>query len=138
MQADELPQDLQTLVRNHIESYEQLELLLLLRAERGVSWTEEALSSRLRISTSLVSEALAKLRLAGFVAASTEGSEKTHVYRVQSDNVEATIERLSQAYKEQPMPVIKLMCANSIERVRTAALRTFADAFILRKDKDRG
>jgi predicted transcriptional regulator len=140
MQAEELPEDLQSLVRDHIESYEQLELLLLLRAERGVAWTGEALSARLRISSTLVSEALAKLQSGGFVVASTAEAPggPTHAYRVQADDLEATIERLSQAYKEQPMPIIKLMCANSIERVRTAALRTFADAFILRKDKDRG
>jgi biotin operon repressor len=140
MQAEELPKDLQSLVRDHIESYEQLELLLLLRAERGVAWSGEALSARLRISSTLVSEALAKLQSGGFVVASTAEAAggPTHAYRVQAADLEATIERLSQAYKEQPMPIIKLMCANSIERVRTAALRTFADAFILRKDKDRG
>jgi hypothetical protein len=44
---DESPRDVQILLRDHIESYEQLELLLLLRAERGLAWTEQALGERL-------------------------------------------------------------------------------------------
>jgi len=31
------------ILRDHIESYEQLELLLLLRSEPDMSWTEETL-----------------------------------------------------------------------------------------------
>jgi predicted transcriptional regulator len=138
MQPEELPQNVQILLRDHIESYEQLELLLLLRAERGFSWSEEALSGRLRISTSLVSQALAGLRSGGFVAASANQGESRYTYVPQSDTVETSIDRLSTAYREQPMPIIKLMSSNAIERMRTAALRTFADAFLLRKDKDRG
>ena len=138
MQANELPLDVALLLRDHIESYEQLELLLLLRAERGHSWTEEALNTRLGISAWLISDAFTKLQSAGFVDVHVEGIEKQYAYRLQSESVEATISQLAQAYREHPMPVIKLMSANAIERVRTAALSTFADAFILRTDKHRG
>jgi hypothetical protein len=138
MGPSELPEDVQRLLREQIESYEQLELLLLLRRERDGPWTEEILTARLGISTSLVLSALAELQAAGFVEERAHGSAKRYAYRVQSDNVEATVARLEQTYREYPIQVVKLMSANAIERVRTAALRTFADAFILKKDKDRG
>jgi hypothetical protein len=138
MQVSELPSDVQTLLRDHIESYEQLEVLLILRADRGTSWTEETLSPRLHLAASLVRAALDGLDSAGFVEARVHGSERRYSYLCQNDNVEATIGRLAAAYREYPIPIIKLMSANAIERLRTAALRTFADAFILRKDKNRG
>ncbi len=138
MQGGELPDDVQALLRHHLESFEQLELLLLLRTDRDRCWSEESLVERLRIPSSLVLEAVQGLASAGFLAPTAPSGQKQYRYRVQSDSLEATIDRLSHAYKEQPMPVIKLMSANAIERVRTAALRTFADAFVLRKDKNDG
>jgi predicted transcriptional regulator len=136
--ADDLPEDVRKLLREHIESYEQLELLLLLRTELDHRWTVDALSARFRIPASLASLALDELQRAGFVQARAPGAEKQYVYVAQRDPVEATLNRLAQAYREHPIPILKQMSANAIERVRTAALRTFADAFLLRKDKKDG
>ena len=138
MEASEPPPDVQILLRDHIESYEQLELLLLMRAARGSTWTEETLSAQLHLAQSLVGAALERLKAGGFVEAQMHGSERRYAYLGQSDKLEATINRLAAAYREYPIPIIKLMSANAIERLRTSALRTFADAFILKKDKDRG
>lgn len=138
MDSNELPDDVQALLRDHIESYEQLELLLLLRAERDHRWTEEALSARLRISSSLLAVALERLKSASFLEEWLDNAEKRYTYIAQSDPIETTLGRLVQAYREHPIPIVKLMSANAIERVRTAALHTFADAFIIRKDKNRG
>jgi predicted transcriptional regulator len=138
MQPGELSEDVQQLLREHIESFEQLGLLLLLHDERDLCWTQEALSSRLGLPDSLVLEGLDGLRSAGFVESATENNRAGYRYCVQHQRLETTIARLAQAYKEQPMPVIKLMTANAIERMRTAAVRTFADAFIVRKENKDG
>lgn len=138
MAADDLPEEVQKLLRDHIESYEQLEVLLLLRTELDHPWTVDALSARFRIAASLVSLALDGLQTGGFVEARAHGAEKQYAYIAQSNHVEATLRQLIQAYREHPIPILKQMSANAIERVRTAALRTFADAFILRKDKKDG
>lgn len=42
--------------------------------------------------------------------------------------------RLASVYTSRPIDIMRLMSANAIERVRTAALRTFAEAFVIRKD----
>jgi predicted transcriptional regulator len=138
METSEPPHDVQILLRDHIESYEQLELLLLIRADSGACWTAETLSTRLHIPASLLQAALDGLESAGFLQVQQQSGAKRHAYLCQSDTVEATIDRLAAAYRENPIPIIKLMSANAIERLRTSALRTFADAFILKKDKDRG
>jgi len=137
-QESELPPDVQIFLRDRIESYEQLELLLLMCADSEASWTQEMLSSRTHMAASLVQGALKGLESAGLVDARGHASETRYTYRRQHDSVEVTINRLATAYREYPIPIIKLMSANAIERLRTAALRTFADAFILGKDKNRG
>ena len=138
MAADELPEEVRKLLRDHIASYEQLELLLLLRAELEHAWTAEALSARLRIPASLALLALDELQTDGLVGARGRGREKQYAYLTQSNHVEAALEHLVTAYREHPIPILRQMSANAIERVRTAALRTFSDAFILRKDKKDG
>lgn len=138
MQSSELTEDVRAFLHDHIESYEQLELLLLLRHEPDAYWTEETLSVRLSIPSSLVSAALDELQTAGFILGNRQRSDKRYRYVAQRESLEATIGRLADKYRDQPMPVIKVMSANAIDRVRTAALRTFADAFILRKEKPRG
>lgn len=44
MQADEVPEDVRAFLYDHIESYEHLEILLLLQRERSETWTAAALS----------------------------------------------------------------------------------------------
>jgi hypothetical protein len=126
------------LLHEHIESYEQLEMLLLMRGDKATSWTEATLSERLHVALSLTQAALEGLESAGLVEARAHEGGKHYSYLCQSDDVETTINRLAAAYRDNPIPIVKVMSANSLERLRTAALRTFADAFILRKDKDRG
>jgi len=131
------------LVHEHIETYEQLAILLVLRRERYEAWTPGALATRLRIAETLVGPALAALKVAGLISADTESGSATqrprYAYRPASSGLDATVGILDREYAEQPISIIKLMTANSIERVRTAALHTFADAFVLnKKDKGRG
>ncbi|HEV7136079.1 MAG TPA: hypothetical protein VGN43_05555 [Steroidobacteraceae bacterium] len=141
--SSDLPEDVRRLLHEHIESYEQLEVLLLLRRERYEAWTPDTLAVRLRLGEALVAGALATLKSAGLISADADsdsaGRSPRYVYRPASSGLDATVGILDREYAERPISVIKLMSANSIERVRTAALHTFADAFVLnKKDKDRG
>lgn len=138
VQDNELPPDVQKFLHAHIASYEQLELLLALRGDQARSWTEEALCERLSINPASLRGAVEGLQSGHFLATRAQGGESYYSYLPQREDVEATIGRLAATYREYPIPIIKHMSANAIERLRSAALRTFADAFILRKDKDRG
>lgn len=134
----DLPDDVRELLNEHIESYEQLETLLLLRRERYEEWTIEGLAARLHVRAELVETALAGLKTSGLVEA-TAAVPARFAYRPASSRLDAASGRLEREYAERPILVIQLMSANSIERLRTATLHTFADAFVLKKrDKDRG
>lgn len=136
--ANELPEDVRALLHEHIESYEHLETLLLLRRERYEQWTSEALAARLRVRPELIEAALASLKAGGLVETSGVAPAQ-FAYRPASSGVDAAVGRLQHEYTERPILIIQLMSANAIERLRTAALHTFADAFVLsKKDKDRG
>ena len=139
--SSDLPEDVRRLLQEHVESYEQLEILLLLRRLRYEAWTPAALATRLRINEALVVPALASLKAAGLLSTDTESGSAAqpprYAYRPASSGLDATVGILDREYAERPISIIKLMSANSIERVRTAALHTFADAFVLsKKDKD--
>jgi hypothetical protein len=136
--ANDLPDDVRELLHEHIESYEQLETLLLLRRERYEEWTVEALAARLHVHAELVETALAGLEAGGLVKA-TAAAPARFAYRPTSSRLDAACGRLEREYAERPILVIQRMSAHSIERLRTATLHTFADAFVLKKkDKDRG
>jgi len=136
--ASDLPDDVRALLHEHIDSYEQLEILLLLRRERHEQWTGERLAARLRVRAELIEPALAGLKTGGLVEA--VGVAPTRfTYHPATAELDASVGRLEQEYAQRPILVIQLMSANAIDRLRTAALHTFADAFILKKkDNDRG
>ena len=137
--TDDLPEDVRALLHEHIESYEQLEVLLLLRRERYEEWTSASLATRLHIRQELISSALEGLTAGGLVAATGAAPESSFAYRPTSSALDAAAGRLDREYAERPIRIIQLMSANAIDRVRTAALHTFADAFVLKKkDTDRG
>ena len=137
--TDDLAEDVRVLLHEHIESYEQLEVLLLLRRERAAEWTVAGLAARLRIREELIASALEGLKGGGLVGAIGTAPEGRFAYRPASSGIDAATGRLEREYAERPIRIIQLMSANAIDRVRTAALHTFADAFVLKKkDTDRG
>jgi hypothetical protein len=136
----DLPEDVRAMLHERIESYEQLEILLLLRRERYEEWTVTGLAARLHVREELIGLALEGLRTAGLVAITGAApAPRFAYYRPVSSDLDAAASRLDREYAERPIRIIQLMSANAIERLRTAALHTFADSFVLRKnDKDRG
>lgn len=131
--GDDLPEDVRALLHEHIESYEQLEVLLLLRRERYEDWTIDGLSARLHVREELVGSAVEGLKASGLVTMTRTAPTPGFSYRPASSGLDAAAGRLEREYAERPIRIIQLMSANAIDRVRTAALHTFADAFVLKK-----
>jgi len=132
----DLPADVRAFLHEHIETYEQLEILLLLRRERYEEWTIAALAARLHVSGELVGSALERLESGGLVAITAATPAPCFAYRPLTAGLDTTAGHLDREYAERPVRIIQLMSANAIERVRTAALHTFADSFVLKKKKD--
>jgi len=90
------------------------------------------------IPAQLVESAAIDLRRLGMLRLLSETAGARFRYCAGSA-VDGTIAKLAQQYAENPARVARGLNTNAIERVRTSALTTFADAFVLKKkDQDRG
>lgn len=135
--TDEFPQAVKALLREHVTSFEKLELILLLSGQPQQAWTTPSLSSRLHVPEELIVEALDALQRSKLVASTLEAGQRVVRYAPATSELAQAARELVRIFPDQRAAVIGFMNANAIERVRSGAIRTFADAFILRKeDKD--
>jgi hypothetical protein len=136
MHSGTLSEGVQALLRDRVESFEAIEVLLLLRRCREQAWTPDAVARELSIEPAIAAEALDHLRRGNLLAARADGATMLFNYHPGDASLEAAVQGLARAYDENRLEVIKLMSANAIERVRTSAMKAFADAFLLGGTKD--
>jgi len=128
---------LQAFLRQSIDSYEALEILLLMQRERR-AWTEDALADRLHIPGHVIAECLAVFFRHRLVDIQSQTPPKSYIYSCADTALDSVVRALDQAYRVDRVEVMKMMSANAIDRMRTNAVRVFANAFVLGRDKDRG
>lgn len=141
--SETIDEGVRTLLLERIEAFEHLELLRRMHRKPEQRWTPQDVAEQLRISQTLAEAALEHLVRHQLIAAATvEGEEGTMItaftYRPQDPALAATVDRLTLAYDDSVLEIMKLMSANAIERARNKALRFFSDAFILGKKKKDG
>ncbi len=117
----------------HIDSYEQLEILLLLRLEATEAWSELRIGERLGLSATLTSDAVTALIAHGLVR--RQGDGPRCAFAPSSEALDEAVTALARSYTSQRLEIVRLMSANAIKRMRTDTLRAFADAFVLRRDE---
>jgi hypothetical protein len=137
MENAPLPASLQAFLYDCIENYEQLELLVFLHGDATRWWTAGECATQLGIPESLVAIALDDL--VGRQLAERR-PETVACYRYAPGSLELDYKSnlLARHYQQNRFEIVKLMSANAIERLRTSALRTFAEAFVIRRDERRG
>ena len=133
MTAEEVAEDVQAFLHEHIETYEQLATLALLFENRE-SWNVERVALRTHVSEEDALHALVELCDMGFVVADATGDVRSFRYSASSPASE-TIARLAGLYTSQPLEIMRLMNANAMERVRTSMARSFASAFLVGRKK---
>lgn len=121
---------------DNVESYEELEILLHLAALGGPSEVA-ALAANLRIPAQAAQPALEALTGRGFLS-SHGGSTPSYRYDPKSPVLDQAVRDLSLQYQHDRLRIIELMTANAMERLRAAALKTFADCFRLGRAKKDG
>ncbi len=134
MPSDVVPADVRALLEEHIETYEQLETLLLLRAHPGEWWTPESVGARLGISVGAAARALDEIYGSAFLTSQAVEDGRRFMYGP-APVAAASIDRLKVAYDERRIEIMKIMNESAIARLRTAAIRAFADAFLLGSKK---
>lgn len=123
-------------LRDYIDSFESLEVLLLLRRER-TACTAEELCRRLKTHAPLIDDALASLARAHLVN-TDQNVPSSYAYADEDPDRDAIVGSLESVYRGEPIRIMQLMSTNAIERLRTSTIRAFADAFVVRKDKRDG
>src|SRR5262249_21169403 len=129
--------ELQAFLYERISSYDQLEVLLLVRHD-GKEWNAEAVSVKLNIAASAALAALEELCEAGLLKSSGSGKSSAFVYVSDNAKLEATLSLLAREYEDNRLEIVRVMTRNAIDRVRNQAVTTFAEAFVLGKGKKDG
>ncbi|WP_323382777.1 hypothetical protein [Myxococcus dinghuensis] len=125
-----LPMRVQRFITTHIDSLEKLEVLLLLRSQSGKEWTASSVSLELRITDSSAAARLADLTERKLLV--SDGGTPP-VYRfspASSEDVQAVTE-LAAVYGARRVSVISFIFSRPLDKVRG-----FAEAFVLKKDKE--
>jgi hypothetical protein len=120
---------LKRFIADHIDSVMQLELLLLLRERSDQAWSAEGLAQECRVESIWVDGHLRSMVSAG-LAMSFDTTPPTYRYAPKTPELTDTVDELARAYADRRVTVIGLIFAKPTDKIRS-----FADAFRLRKDR---
>lgn len=122
-----IPDEVKAFVLEHIDSIEQLEILLVLFRQPQREFTPEEVCAELRISAQSCTDRLRDLHGRGLIERSDDGR-----YQFGSDPARnRRVWALSQAYLERRVAMINLIFSKPTEKIRT-----FANAFKFRKEDE--
>ena len=124
-----IPADVLAFIRRHIHRLETLEVLALLQGTAGRTWTATQVSDELRSSPHTADAALAGLVGHGLVARNKD----VYLFDPSSVDLEEQSRRVVACYREKRTAVIA-----AIFSAPSPAIRSFADAFTLKKGKSDG
>ncbi len=119
-----LPDVVARFIADHIDSVEQMEVLLLLRREPHRRWDADAVGRELRIAAASAGDRLRDLAGRGLL----EGAQDGYRYAPESPSLGDAVDQLDAAYGERRVSVINHIFSRPSERIST-----FADAFTLRR-----
>ncbi|HEU4535820.1 MAG TPA: hypothetical protein VFS00_16955 [Polyangiaceae bacterium] len=127
MADQDFPEELRRFVAAHLDTVDQLEVLLLLQRRPAEVWTPQRVSDELRTSPMSAAMRLERLCATGLCEEIEGGGVRL---RPADASVERAIQLVTAAYREKRVSLIALIYARPPEGVRA-----FADAFRLKKDK---
>lgn len=123
-----IPEDAKQFILRHIDSIAQMECLLLLKANPQTEWNAKTIAKGLYISEQETVELLQQLSMQGLIAM-PPGSQPNFVYKPESPDLEAMMDRVAELYVHHLVPVTHLIHSKPKNRIQE-----FADAFRIRKD----
>jgi hypothetical protein len=123
-----LPEEVHRFLHQHIDSVEQLEVLLLLwrTPERG--WTSDEVATAVYSHPSSVIRRLAMLLGQGLLREREPGC---YQYAPRTAELHQTVSHLDHVYRERRVAVITIIASKPIENIRA-----FSDAFRIRRKKE--
>jgi hypothetical protein len=123
---DLMNSDLIDMVESSFGSVWALELLLVLHRHPDRVWTPEELVGELRSSEVVVAQSIENLIMCGLVLVEDGGKVR---YGPASREQDRLVRELEEEYRKKPTAIRRMIIQNPAEK-----LRTFADAFMLKKN----
>jgi hypothetical protein len=131
--AQELPNDVAQFIVEYVDSIEQLEVLLLVRATAPKEWDGTTVARELRIDARSAASRLANMAARGLLV-TTDAAAGRYRFDPKSPELRRVVGQLADTYDERRVSVITLIFSKPSDTIRS-----FADAFRIRKDeRDRG
>jgi len=121
-----VPTTVRRLIADRIESVQQLEILLLLRAASDKAWTAEEVARALVTEVDSSEDWLERMARGRFLVR----DEDTYRYAPATAEMDDAVDALAESYAKYRVAVIALIFSKPSERVRT-----FSDAFRIRRGK---
>jgi hypothetical protein len=125
MSDDVLPDSLRTFLEERVEHYEDLQLLLFLRARAGAWWNSGAIGKHLVVTAETVDSSLERLLRSALIDVAQGDTGRVYRYRLRDGPSASIVDKLAAACAERPLAVIKAMTGNALERLRARSVRTF-------------
>jgi hypothetical protein len=126
MRDEVLPDAVQRLIADRIDSVPELEAILLLRRTRDRRWTPAQAGERLYVSATMAAHILGVLAERGFLRC----DEEQFRYAPENEELDHLVDALAQAYSRALIAV-----TTAIHAKPSSSVRQFANAFVLRKGK---
>ena len=123
---------LRRLLETKLDTYEKLELVVVLSRLEGSTGTVNDLARELQVGQDVLRRLANDLSRTGLVDVDPDDKVKLVATPAELE----TIAEGAQFYESSPRKVISLLSAIAMDRIRGMAARSFADAFTLRKKKD--
>ena len=130
----QIPPDVLGLLQERLAGLDELEVLLLVRGDASrEGWTASDVADRLGLPVSSSDAALESLCQAALLAidGGGGGAERRYSYRPSTLELDRVVSSLAEIYDERRLEVMRILSNNALGRIRSAAARTFADAFVI-------
>jgi hypothetical protein len=121
-----------TLLETQLDSVEKLEIMRALRAS-GQGLSTEQLESRCTLTSEIVGDTLLDLERSKFVELDASGK----LVRLGQAATEPRFVALLRHYEEDRLGILSVLSSAAMQRIRSMAARTFAEAFVIRKNRGR-
>jgi hypothetical protein len=121
-----ISEEVKRFIIDHINSVEQLEVLLFLRSNEDKEWDAGGVSRELRIDPVSAATRLDDLCRQGLLAVRTS---TLYRYSPKTRELEQAVRELAETYENHRFSVINMIFSKPIDKIRS-----FADAFRIRKE----
>lgn len=123
-----LADDVARFLLQHIDSVEQLEVLMLVRLSPDRSWSAGEMARELYSHPTSIAQRFQTLLGRGLLRESAPGHFQ---YAPRSADLDRVVGRVAETYRERRVAVVSLIASKPMENVKA-----FSDAFLIRRKKE--